>query len=50
MAMKKVLIESMKKAIVKTAKSSAEIEANTACMLFGYQPKEPHEVKKLRKF
>lgn len=38
------------KAIVAMAKKSASIDANTACAFLNYQPKEPQEVKKLRKF
>lgn len=40
----------MKKTIVSMAKKSASLEANTACPAIGFQPKEPQEVKKLRKF
>lgn len=36
--------------IAKIAKKSASVEANTACTLWGYQPKEPKQVKALRKF
>lgn len=31
-------------------KNFATMEANTTCPLLGYQPKEPQNVKKLRKF
>lgn len=31
-------------------KKFATMEANTTCPLLGYQPKEPQNVKKLRKF
>ncbi len=40
----------IKKSIVNIAKKSASLEANTACPLLNYQPKEPQNVKKLRKF
>lgn len=38
------------KVIVGLAKKVAERDANTSCLFFGYQPKVPKEVKKLRKF
>ncbi len=34
----------IKKVIAKIAKKSASIEANTACPLWNYQPKEPDEL------
>ncbi len=40
----------VKKVIVNMAKKSASMEANTACPCINFQPKEPQEVKKLRKF
>lgn len=40
----------VKKTIARMAKRTASLEANTACPLIGYQPKEPEAVKKLRKF
>lgn len=40
----------IKKAIASMAKKSAGMEVNTACPIMNYQPKEPQEVKKLRKF
>ena len=40
----------IKQAIVSIAKKSAGMEANTACPIMNYQPKEPQKVKKLRKF
>lgn len=40
----------IKKAIIHVAKKSASMEANTACPLMGFQPKESQVVKKLRKF
>lgn len=36
----------IKKAIVNIAKKSAGMEANSACMLLNFQPKEPQDVKK----
>lgn len=36
--------------IAKSAKSSAVKSANSVCGLYFYQPKEPQNVKKLRKF
>lgn len=38
------------KVIVNTAIKVAGIEANTACRGYSYQPSEPKEVKRLRKF
>lgn len=40
----------VKKSIAKMAKKAASMEANTACPLCNFQPKEPQDVKKLRKF
>ncbi len=40
----------VKKVIVSMAKKSAGVEANTACALLNFQPREPQDVKKLRKF
>ncbi|OUQ18885.1 cyclic lactone autoinducer peptide [Lachnoclostridium sp. An138] len=40
----------VEKLIVKVAKGSAEREANMCCMYWGYQPKEPESLKKLREF
>lgn len=48
--MKTSMKTTLKKAIAKAAKKSASIEANTTCPLWGFQPKEPAELKKLRKF
>lgn len=47
--MQKITV-TIKKAIVYMAKQSASMEANTACPLIGFQPKESQAVKKLRKF
>ena len=40
----------VKKSIAKMAKKAASVEANTTCPLYNFQPKEPQDVKKLRKF
>lgn len=42
--------KTIKKAIANMAKRSAIMEANTACHFLNFQPKEPLDVKKLRKF
>lgn len=44
------MTRALKIAIVNMAKKSATMEANTACPLMNYQPREPKTVKKLRKF
>lgn len=38
------------KAIANAAVKAAGIEANSTCKFFSYQPKEPKDLKKLRKF
>lgn len=38
------------KTLVKVAKATAKMEANTSCAFLGYQSNEPERVKKLRKF
>lgn len=43
-------IEKNGKVIVKIVRASATVDANSACVLFAYQPNEPDAVKKLRKF
>lgn len=48
--MKNSISKNIKKVVAKIAKKSASMEANTACPLWNYQPKEPIELKKLRKF
>lgn len=40
----------IKKSIASTARKAASMEANSACPLLSFQPKEPQNVKKLRKF
>ncbi len=44
------LFVAVKKTIVLAAVKSASLEANTACAFLTFQPKEPENVKKLRKF
>lgn len=46
----KKIHRTMEKMIVKVATKAAGIEANTACWFYSYQPKEPKDLKKLRKF
>lgn len=48
--MKTSITRNIKKVIAEIARKSAKVEANTACPLWNYQPKEPDELKKLRKF
>ena len=50
MQMKKRVLERAKKTVVKLAKRTASVEANTACLCLNYQPKETESVKQLRKF
>lgn len=50
MKVKGNVVKTMETAIAKMAKISADVEANTACPCWNYQPKEPQDVKKLRKF
>ncbi len=38
------------KFVAKVAKKVASVEANTTCSCWGYQSKEPKQVKALRKF
>lgn len=40
----------IKKSIANMAKKAASLEANTACPFYNFQPKEPQDVKKMRKF
>ncbi len=47
---KNSVVKKVEKAIAAMAKISAGVEANTACACWTYQPKEPQNVKKLRKF
>lgn len=50
MIAKKCVKNKVEQVIAKIAKKTAIIEANTACPCWGYQPKEPKQVKALRKF
>lgn len=50
MKKKKWLSNKLGRAVVALAKKSAVMEANTSCPYLHYQPKEPIEVHKLRKF
>lgn len=47
---KKTMKENISKALVKAAKVTAKVEANTSCAFLGYQIKESDNIKKLRKF
>lgn len=38
------------KYVVKASRKIAEIEANSACPYFSYQPEQPSKMKSLRKF
>ncbi|MBR5960944.1 MAG: cyclic lactone autoinducer peptide [Clostridia bacterium] len=38
-----------KQIIVKAAVKMASIQANSSCLLYGYQPKEPKALNKLKK-
>lgn len=48
--MKKKIKQELSKHVVRVARKVAEIEANSSCPLFAYQPILPDGVKKLRKF
>ncbi len=50
MKKKELFLKKAEKALAGMARKAAGMEANTTCPLWGYQPKEPHEVKKLRRF
>lgn len=50
MQRKNILYQKIGQNLVKVAKKFAIVEANTACPLLGYQPKESQAIKKLRKF
>ncbi len=47
---KENVVTLIEKAIVKSARYTAGIQANTTCPLWSYQGKEPEQLKKLRKF
>lgn len=46
----KKIYRTLEKAIANMAKKAAGIEANTACRFYSYQPKDPKDLKRLRKF
>lgn len=46
----KKITKKIKKSIANMAMKAAGVEANTACPILNFQPKEPQDVKKLRKF
>lgn len=50
MKKRKWLSDRVEQVIVMIAKKSAVMEANTTCPYLHYQPREPKEVQKLRKF
>ncbi len=50
MQKKKRASEKVKKVVVKLARETASVEANTVCAGIYYQPKETESVKQLRKF
>lgn len=47
--MERKISEYGKKVMVYAARKVAERDANTSCPFFGYQPKLPNAVKKLKK-
>lgn len=47
---KELFLKKVETTIAGMARRAAGMEANTTCPLWGYQPKEPQEIKKLRKF
>lgn len=46
----KKIVKGIEKVIAYAATKAATVEANTACNCYSYQPKEPKELKSLRKF
>lgn len=48
--MKKQMEQKVLSMVSKVAMGTAKKTANSACMFFGYQPKLPESVSKLRKF
>ncbi|MBS6723959.1 MAG: cyclic lactone autoinducer peptide [Clostridiales bacterium] len=48
--MKEKLLAKAEKLIAKAARKTSKMEANSACMYFGYQEKTPDKLRKLRKF
>lgn len=50
MQKKSFVTNKIEKLIANAAKGSAIREVNMCCMCWGYQPKEPESLKKLRRF
>lgn len=50
MGIKEIAKKRIEKAVANAARKSASVEANTTCPCWGYQAKEPKQVKALRKF
>lgn len=50
MKIKECAKKDVEQVIAMLARKSASVEANTACSCWGYQPKEPKQVKALRRF
>ena len=50
MKVKEQAKKGVEQAVARIAKKSAYVAANTTCSCLGYQPKEPKQVKALRKF
>ena len=48
--MKKEISDVLKQAVVRLAKKTACVEANSTCGIISYQPKESKKIKLLRKF
>lgn len=48
--MKKEISDVLKQAVVRLAKKTACVEANSTCGILSYQPKESKKIKQLRKF
>ncbi len=46
----KRIAQLLRKLLINVSVSAAEKSANRACEPYGYQPKEPESVKKMRKF
>ncbi len=47
---KKTRYRAWETALAEIAKKTASLEANSACIIWSYQPAPPNELKKLRKF
>lgn len=46
----KKIHRTLEKVVANVAMKAAGIEANTACRGYSYQPREPKDLKRLRKF